>query len=126
MITTKDLGITSKLNILKPVKCECGCGGYMNLMLETEQDVIDFLGTVIVEDDCDRILGVAIRKDEYIVMEQISETEVQPYFLKKNLPLNAIGEMFKTLDFHCYAIIEEVEDGAYRFVTDKLYDKRRD
>ena len=39
-LTLKDLGASKCINLLQPMKCECGCGEYANFIIKDEKDYL--------------------------------------------------------------------------------------
>ena len=53
-LTLKDLGAENCINLLQPIKCECGCDEYANIVIKDEEDynVFTVAGSLLEETDC--------------------------------------------------------------------------
>ena len=53
-LTLKDLGAENCINLLQPIKCECGCGGYANTVIGDDEDcnVFTVAGSLLEDTDC--------------------------------------------------------------------------
>ena len=101
--------------ILKPQFCNCGCGGQMCACLDTEDDVYDFLGHVLYDTECDRVMGLAIKRNENVqIMVKWNEEIVVLNTMKFKKFKEELNDLIK--EMHCLAIIQETEQGTYRIV----------
>lgn len=129
-LTLKDLNAGNCINLLKPVKCYCGCGGYGNLVLEDE-DIFGICRDILENEECEHAFMFII-EDWCVSGARTSEDGIE-YFttaVEENEPFYCMGEavqfvkeMIKDVQPHCVGILQYVgEDNCYRVVTDEIYD----
>ena len=120
-LTINDLGFKFNKNlerynyILKPQLCSCGCGGQMCVVLDTDVELYDFLKTVISDVDCNRVLGIAIKRNNDVKIVIRWNDEI---ITLESMKLNKFKVELKDLikEMHCIAAIQETEYGNYRVI----------
>ena len=119
-ITFKICGLNSKNNFLQAPICECGCGEYANLVLETDNDVYGFMHTMLEEHDCEHCGIFAFKKDyEEMLMGLKLSGEIKCYKAKiEGEVKKSLIDIQDTLQLHCYGLLEQVGDGLYSIVMD--------
>lgn len=117
--TFKTYGLKASNNFLEAPKCECGCGSYANLVLETNEDLYNFIGAMLEENDCD-YCGIFARKmDNTIVMGLKLDGEIRLYSAPNENVCKAkefVAWAQKDLQLHCYGLLEQVDDALYKIV----------
>lgn len=119
--TFKSCGLNAKNNFLQAPKCECGCGGYANPIIESKNELCNFMGMLLADHDCQHCAIFAINKDGSAVMGVKLDGEIT--FMETNMKgkcvaRRAIREMQEEFNFHCYGLLEQVSENTYRIVMD--------
>lgn len=120
----KDYGLNIEKNFLQAPLCECGCGKYANLILENDQDIVDFIWTMLYENGCNYcaifvvlhtgevMFGVKIGDDEDdIVIKKASKKNGEP-------AINIICDIDEEYDFHCIGLLEQNDGNTFRIVME--------
>lgn len=132
-LTLKDLGAENCINLLQPMKCECGCGGYANLIIKDEEDynVFTVAGSLLSDTDCEHA-WIFILEDWIVSGACTTENGIQ-YFSTagKREPFTSIGEqvefvkgIVRDVQPHCIGVLQQTENGTFRVITDRIYDRR--
>lgn len=132
-LTLRDLGAEKCINLLKPMKCECGCGGYASLIIKDEEDynVFTVAGSLLSDTDCEHA-WIFILEDWIVSGACTTEDGIQ-YFSTagKREPFSSLEEQVKfvkglirDVQPHCIGVLQQTEKGVFRVVTDKIYDRR--
>lgn len=118
-ITFETCGLNKENNFLEAPICLCGCGGKTNIVLETDDDVLDFCGAMCDENDCYHCAVFAINNENkllaaicegYDIHLVESEDVIEDY--------KDIGKMFDELGLHCFGLIVSNGDGSYKVVEE--------
>ena len=121
-LSFEDCGLDINCNILQAPICECGCGSYMNLVLKDNQEVADFMYSMLDEQDCDYCAMFALMKDNTLIFGGKFNDGMQVVHIQdKNNALNidVVREIQTEFGFHCYGLIEQLEDGtSFRIVME--------
>lgn len=132
-LTLKDLGAENCINLLQPVRCECGCGGYGQIILETEQDVVDLAGTFLGDEDCEHAYIFALTNggicgaftDEEGVhafsMASLNGDDLKMDFDEQ---IEFVKYMIREIEPHCIGVMQHTEDNRYRIVMEDVYDRK--
>lgn len=133
-LTLKDLGADNCINLLQPIKCDCGCGGYAEMIIKDEEDynVFTVAGSLLSETDCNNawifimeywaISGAYTSEDgiQYFTTaipeneEPITDFDEQVEFVKS---------IIEDVKPHCIGVLQQTETGNFRVVADKIYDR---
>lgn len=118
-ITFADCGLDPKSNFLQSPKCECGCEGSTDILLDTVDDILDFCAVMVSENDCNYCVVFALDKENKLLGVVKYEDELIPIGSKKPIDdLKEIGRMFYEMELHCYGLIVWDGDGKYRIVEE--------
>ena len=116
--TFKSCGLNKQKNFLEAPICPCGnCGLRMNLVLKTEQDLYDFIGTMLDENDCHHCAIFALMKDGSLVFGVKTEDGTTIYGAH-NKARQTIADIEDEFDFHCYGLLEQIDDSSYKIIMD--------
>lgn len=132
-LTLRDLGAEKCINLLKPIKCECGCGGYANMIIKDEEDynVFTVAGSLLSDTDCEHA-WIFILENWIVSGACTTENGIQ-YFSTagKREPFVNLEEqvefakgLIEDIQPHCIGVLQQTENGTFRVVTDKIYDRR--
>lgn len=121
-ITFDMCGLDAEKNMLSAPLCDCGCGGKMNICLETSDDVDDFCAAMVSEADCKNCACFAISCDNEIYCairqgDDIYQASTDTLDYIEHLKYK-IGKMVNELDLHCYGLIAEKEPGVWKIVEE--------
>lgn len=133
-LTLKDLGADKCINLLQPVRCDCGCGGYAEMIIKDEEDynVFTVAGSLLSETDCNNA-WIFIMEDWIVSGACTSEDGIQ-YFTTA-IPENEepITDFDEQVEFvksiiedvkpHCIGVLQQTETGNFRVVADRVYDR---
>ena len=140
-LTLRDLGAESCINLLQPIRCECGCGGYANMIIKDEEDynVFTVAGSLLEETDCTHawifiMEGWAV-SGAYTAEDENGEKCIQ-YFStaipENEEPITSFEEevelvksLIEEIEPHCIGILQMTEDGSFRIVDDEVYEDKR-
>lgn len=119
-ITFELSGLNAENNFLQAPLCDCGCGEYVSLVLETDNDVCGFMHTMLEEHDCEHCGIFAFKQNgEDILMGLKLSGEIQCYKVQvKGGVEGSLVDIQNEFQLHCYGILEQVEDNLYSIVTD--------
>lgn len=131
-LTLKDLGAENCTNLLKPIKCECGCGGYANMIIKDEEDynVFTVAGSLLSDTDCehawifileDWIVSGAFTTERGI--RYFSTAETRKPFANLKEQVEFIRGLIKDIQPHCIGVLQKTRNGIFRVVTDRVYDR---
>lgn len=132
-LTLKDFGAEKCINLLKPIKCECGCGGYANMIIKDEEDynVFTVAGSLLQDTDCnhawifvieDWAISGACTTDEGV--RYFSTAGKRQPFVNLEEQIKFVKELIREEQPHCIGILQHTEDNCFRVVTDRIYDRR--
>lgn len=117
-LTLDDFGLYPEDSFLQSPSCPCGCGGTATLLLDTEQDVIDFCYDMVEANECDYCVMFALMRNDICIYAIKYDGEITLLKSKgKYGSYRTIGELFYKLELHCFGLIVPDEDG-YRIVED--------
>ena len=119
-MTFADCGLDIEKNFLSVSLCDCGCGGKLQPILRTKEDIIDICGELVLDNDCmqcgvfaitrwNTIIGV-INMDETVRIVECSNASDK---------CETIGEIAKKLGLYCYGLLVYVGDDTYTIVENK-------
>lgn len=134
-LTLKDLGAEKCINLLKPIKCDCGCGGYANMIIKDEEDynVFTVAGSLLAETDCNHAwifimeswaISGAYTTDEGIKYFSTAVPENEKPITDFNEQVEFVKSIIKDVQPHCIGVLQHTEDDCFRVVTNKIYDRR--
>ena len=132
-LTLKDLGAEKCINLLKPIKCECGCGGYANMIIKDEEDynVFTVAGSLLSNTDCehawifileDWIVSGAFTTEEGV--RYFSTAETRKPFVNLEEQIEFVKGLIEDIQPHCIGVLQQTENGTFRVVADRIYDRR--
>lgn len=133
-LTLKDLGAEKCTNLLQPMKCECGCGGYANLIIKDEEDynVFTVAGSLLEETNCNHAwifiienwaISGACTTDDGIQYFSTANSENKEPIIDFNEQVELVKSIIKDVQPHCIGLLQITEDGSFRVVTDRVYDR---
>lgn len=126
-LTLKDLHAEDCNNILKPVKCPCGCGGYIYPVFEGHQDYIDAMASLLDEVECNNAIMI-IMTDISVYFAHKGEEKINVFSLPKEYEMNLdkqidfVIEIIESFNPHCIGILQYRINDTYRIVMDEIYD----
>ena len=116
-----DCGLDIDYNILNAVKCECGCGNYMNIVLEGNQEVADFIYTMLSDQECEYCALFALMQDNSLIFGSRCGDRMEVMKISRKddgLNIDVVNDIQKDFKFHCYGLIEQVDETSYRIVME--------
>ena len=132
-LTLKDLGAENCINLLQPMKCECGCGGYGQIVLETRQDVVDLAGTFLEDEECehayifaltnDGVCGAFTDEDGVHAFSMVSSNG-DDFKMNFNEQVELVNDMVREIEPHCIGVMQHTENNRYRIVMETVYDRQ--
>ena len=134
-LTLKDLGAQKCINLLKPMKCECGCGHYAEIVIgdDKENNVFTVAGSLLAETDCNHAwifvleswaVSGAYTTDDGIQYFTTAIPENEKPFIDFNERVEFVKDIIDDVKPHCIGVLQQMESGGFRVVTDKIYDRR--
>lgn len=123
-VTFKYCGLNKKNNFLEAPICPCGCGNRISLVLENDNDVFDFMYTMLDEHECNHCAIFALKNDGHILIAlKFSPDEIQCYVVRNNNVRasrwrNVFAGLQSECEFHCYGLLEQVDNEHYKIVMD--------
>lgn len=119
-ISFKLCGLSKENNFLQAPICECGCGEYANLVLESDDDVCGFMHTMLEEHDCEHCGIFAFKKNgKDMLMGLKLSGEIKCYHVKVSGGVNgSLMDIQNDLQLHYYGLLEQVHDDLYRIVME--------
>lgn len=139
-LTLKDLGAENCINLLQPIRCECGCGGYANMIIKDEKDynVFTVAGSLLADTDCCHAWIFVIEdwavSGAYTTENDDGEQIIQFFStaVAENEPnidfehwVEFTKSMIEDIEPHCVGILQHTGDGTFRVVTDEIYENKR-
>lgn len=116
-ITFTELGLDEDFNFLE-APC-CGCGNKMTL--ETD-DIQQFCGDMLYEDECDWCGLFVIRLNGTVLVTlKTGCTEEDITFMEMKVPhgnYKNIGDIFDEMELHKYGLLVEVRKGEYKIIEE--------
>lgn len=117
-------GLNKYKNILQSPECDCGCGGKAMPVFEDKDDLYEFCGYVLENEDCDNCAIFLVHKDgmqeithKHWVYDEDNEEEDLVISLispkKSNAEIDFFSKMDALLGLHCYGLMIEHENGAW-------------
>lgn len=131
-LTLEDLGAEDCINLLKPVKCPCGCGGYANLIIVDEEGEFNpfaFATMVLENEECKHAFVFVI--SDWDVSGAFTCEDGIKYFTTvgngafeyADDTIACVRNMIEEFEPHCVGILQYTgSDNAYRVVDDVVYD----
>lgn len=114
-------GLDKNKNFLQAPLCECGCGEKTSLVLETKEDLFQFMNVMLMENDCNHcaIFAHAFDGSMYTTLKVENESG-DPILLFKveESDLGFFKEWDNELDLHCYGLIIETKNGLWKIIED--------
>ena len=121
-LSFEDCGLDIDCNFLDAPLCTCGCGNYMNLVLEDKQEVADFMYSMLNECDCNYCAIFALMRDNTLILGSKFDDGTKVVHIQdknKGLNIDLVRELQDEFGFHCYGLIEQLEDGtSFRIVME--------
>ena len=116
-ITFAELGLDEDFNFLEAPCCECG----NKMTLETD-DIQQFCGDMLFEDECDWCGLFVIRLNgTALVTLKTGCTEEDIHFAELKVPhgnYKNIGDIFDEMELHKYDLLVEVRKGEYKIIEE--------
>ena len=134
-LTLKDLGANKCINLLKPMKCICGCGDYAKIIIENDEDcnVFTIARSLLQEADCNHAwifvieswaISGAYTSDEGIQYFSIATPENEEPIIDFDEQVKLVKSIIKDVRPRCIGVLQITADGTFRVVTDRVYDRR--
>lgn len=114
-------GLDKNKNFLQAPLCECGCGEKMNLVLECNKDLFQFMNAMLMENDCNHcaIFAYAFDGCMYAALKVENETDNPVLFFQiQESDLGFFRECDDELGLHCYGLIIETRKGLWKIIED--------
>ena len=112
-------GLDKNKNFLQAPLCECGYGEKTSLVLETKEDLFQFMNVMLMENDCNHcaIFAHAFDGSMYATLKVENESG-DPVLLFKveESDLGFFKEWDNELDLHCYGLIIETKNGLWKII----------
>lgn len=131
-LTLKDLNAENCHNLLQPIKCECGCGHYSELVLKTNQDIIDLAGSLLKDEDCEHAYIFALTEDN-VCGAFTDENGIRAFttvdsngdecVMDFDEQIDLIKNMIASIEPHCIGVLQHTANDCYRIVMETIYDK---
>lgn len=133
-LTLKDLGADNCINLLQPIKCDCDCGGYANMIIKDEEDynVFTVAGSLLLKTDCnnawifvmeDWIVSGAYTTEDGIQYFTTAIPENEEPIVDFNEQVEFVKSIIEDVKPHCIGILQQTKTGNFRVVTDRVYDR---
>lgn len=132
-LTLRDLGAEKCINLLKPMKCECGCGGCANMIIKDEEDynVFTVAGSLLSDTDCEHA-WIFILENWIVSGACTTENGIQYFstagkrepFVNLEEQVEFVKGLIEDIQPHCIGVLQQTDNGTFRVVTDKVYDRR--
>lgn len=118
-ITFAELGLDEEFNFLEAPYCDCGCGNKMLLVID---DIQQFCGDMLYEDECDWCGLFVIRLNGTVLVTlKTGCTEEDINFMEMKAPhgnYKNIGDIFDEMELHKYGLLVEVRKGEYKIIEE--------
>lgn len=113
-------GLDTENNFLQAPICECGCGKYLSVVLESDDDVFEFMYAMLEEYECEHCgifafkasgvdMLIGLKVDGEILFYDIGNIDdIKGY----------LAGVQRDLRLHCYGILEQIDEDLYRIVMD--------
>lgn len=126
-------GLNKYRNFLSAPECECGCGEKGNILLDSNEDLFGFMGTMLMEYDCNccAIFAHAYDGSMYAAIKFVVDDfddEIEDIEDDEDMPIHMLAseeedvEFFQQLDaeigFCCYGLLIEVKNGEWKIIED--------
>lgn len=113
-------GLNAENNFLQAPICTCGCGKYMNIVLKTDQELYDFIGTMLSEYECECCAIFVIGKDGNGIIATKIDGKISIYGVESNgcSMKKAIADIQNDVQFHCYGLLEQIDEKSYKIVME--------
>jgi hypothetical protein len=133
-LTLRDLGAEKCINLLNPMKCECGCGGYANLIIDDKKDynVFTVATSLLEETDCnnawifiieDWAISGAYTSDKGIKYFSTAIPENKEPITDFNEQVELVKSIIEEAQPHCIGVLQHTKNGGFRVVADRVYDR---
>lgn len=138
-LTLKDLGAEHCVNLLQPIRCECGCGGYGNIIIKDEEDynVFTVAGSLLADTDCCHawifviedwaISGAYTTEDdegEQIIQYFTTAVDENDHIIDFEHQVEFAKSMIEDIEPHCIGVLQHRGDGLFRIVMEDIYDRK--
>lgn len=118
-ITFAELGLDEEFNFLEAPYCDCGCGNKMLLVID---DIQQFCGDMLFEDECDWCGLFVIRLNGTVLVAlKTGCTEEDINFMEMKVPhgnYKNIGDIFEEMELDEYGLLVEVRKGEYKIIEE--------
>lgn len=136
-LTLRDLGAEKCINLLQPMKCPCGCGNYVEIVInDNENDNVFTIAKALLEEtDCNHayifiLEGWAVSgantSDDGIKYFTTAIPENEEPLTDFNERVELVKSIIKDVKPHCIGVLQHTKDNCFRVVTDKIYDRQGD
>ena len=131
-LTLKDLGAEHCNNLLYPVRCQCGCGNWGEIVImDTEENNVFTLADALLEDiECEHAWIFII--EDCAVSGAYTFGDTIQYFTNVASEENVVDfekqvefakAMIEDIDPCCIGVIQHTRDGRFRIVMEDIYDR---
>lgn len=133
-LTLRDLGADKCINLLKPMKCPCGCGHYAEMVIGDEEDnnVFTIANALLEETDCKNawifiieswaISGAYTGEDSIKYFTTATPENDKP-MLDFDERVEFVKEIISDVKPHCIGVLQQTDSGGFRVVDEKVYDR---
>lgn len=138
-LTLKDFGAENCDNLLMPIQCPCGCGNYGEIVINDteESNVFSLAGSLLEDIECCHawifviedwaISGAYTTEDdngEQIIQYFTTAVDENDHIIDFEHQVEFAKAMIEDIEPHCIGVLQQTENGTFRVVTDKIYDRR--
>lgn len=121
-LTFEDFGLNAEKNFLNAPKCECGCGGDMNICLKSDEDIQDFIAGMVSENECEQCGVFVVKANDTILFgfSQEGEDDIQmciaQFEFKGKEKEYDISGLVDELNVHMYGVLVECEPNLFKII----------
>ena len=118
-VTFSSCGLDVENNFLQAPICECGCDGYMDVVLEEKNDLYNFMAAVLSEHECnycaifalcDKTVEAAIKVDDKVKVYGANAIG--------HKAMKMIADMQDGMMFHHYGLLVQTDTNLYKIVME--------
>ena len=90
----------------------------MDLVLEDDNDVANFIYSMLSEFECEHCAIFDIKQDGNMIFGQKTDEVIICYHIRTNNAKKEIADMQKMFKFHCYGLLQQTGDNSYAIIMD--------
>lgn len=118
-VTFKSCGLDPEGNFLQAPVCECGCGNYMDVVLDEELDLYNFMGIILSQHECDYCAVFALCENTVEAAIKVDD-KIKIYGAEAtgSTAMKMISDMQEEAQFHRYGLLVQVGENLYEIVME--------